>query len=181
MRRRHPSIPAKNIPGAWLMTDERMGEGLWAALDRLPRGAGVVVRHYGLDPASRRSLLHKVSKVARKRGLVLVIAGGNQGLRDAGVHRGRGSSHGGLKTASAHGRREAIAAQRAGADAVFVSPVFATRSHPGGRILGPVRFGLMVRGLHVPVIALGGLTAKRARHLRPLGASGWAAIDAWLD
>jgi len=38
----------------------------------------------------------------------------------------------------------------------------------------------MVRGLGVPVIALGGVNAKRGRHLRRLGASGWAAIDAWL-
>jgi len=64
---------------------------------------------------------------------------------------------------------------------VFVSPVFATRSHPGARALGPIRFALMVRGLPIPVIALGGMTAKRARRLQLLGASGWAAIDAWLD
>jgi thiamine-phosphate pyrophosphorylase len=175
MPRRHPRIPA-----IWLMTDERMGEGLWAALDRLPRGAGVVVRHYGLEPESRRLFTRRVAKVAQKRGLILVIAGDNLGFGRAGVHNGRGGLHTPLRTASAHSRREAIAAVRSGADALFVSPVFATRSHPGARALGPVRFGLMMRGLPVPVIALGGMDAKRARGLRRLGASGWAAIDAWL-
>lgn len=171
MRRRHPPIPA-----LWLMTDERMGDGLWAALARLPRGAGVVFRHYSLDPGTRRALLRKVATVARRRSLTLVIAGDDYGIRAAGTHNRRGR---GLRTAAAHNRRDAIAAARAGAGAVFVSPVFPTRSHPDARSLGPIRFGLIARELGVPVIALGGMTAKRARRLRALGADGWAAIDAW--
>lgn len=174
MRRRHPPIPA-----IWLMTDERMGEGLWPALDRLPRGAGIVFRHYGLEPRARRSLVRRVAKVARRRSLVLVVAGADPAPGSTGVHNRRGLPPRFPRTASAHNRREAIAAWRGGADAVFVSPVFATRSHPGARALGPVRFGLMVRSLRVPVIALGGMTPKRARRLRALGAYGWAAIDAW--
>ncbi|MDF7777921.1 thiamine phosphate synthase, partial [Sphingomonas sp. AOB5] len=83
----------------------------------------------------------------------------------------------GLTMASAHSRREAIAAIRRGADALFVSPVFATRSHPGAPALGRVRFGLMVQGLGVPVIALGGMNARR---MRGLPAHGYAAIDSWL-
>ena len=36
-------------PHCWLMTDERMGDRLWAAIDRLPIGdGGVVVRHLSL-------------------------------------------------------------------------------------------------------------------------------------
>src|SRR5439155_26981070 len=42
MHARHP------LPRLWLMTDERQGDGLWAALERMPRGAGVVFRHYSL-------------------------------------------------------------------------------------------------------------------------------------
>ena len=34
-------------PRAWLMTDERMGERLWEAIDRLPvKHSGIVFRHY---------------------------------------------------------------------------------------------------------------------------------------
>ena len=64
---------------------------------------------------------------------------------------------------------------------LFVSPVFATRSHPGARALGRARLGLMIRNLPVPVIALGGMDARRAAGLQPLGIYGWAAIDAWAD
>ncbi|MEI9927626.1 MAG: thiamine phosphate synthase [Sphingomonas sp.] len=175
MRRRHPPIPR-----VWLMTDERMGNALWAALDRLPRGAGVVFRHYAVAPGERRLLMRNVAKVARKRGLILVRAGEGLGARKDGVHNGR-AARAGLRTASAHSRLEAIAAIRAGADALFVSPVFATRSHAEGRTLGRVRFGLMIRGLGVPVIALGGMNRARGRGLRALGAYGWAGIDAWLN
>jgi thiamine-phosphate pyrophosphorylase len=76
-----------------------------------------------------------------------------------------------------HSVSERVAAERAGADLLFVSPVFATRSHPGVGGLGRVRFGLMIRGAKRPVIALGGMDAKRARELQNFGIYGWAAIS----
>jgi thiamine-phosphate pyrophosphorylase len=159
------------------MTDERMGDSLWTALARLPRGSGVVFRHYGLPLAERRSLFGRVAIIARRRGLVLVRAGAERlGRREDGVHGRRGP---GLRTQPAHSRREAVGGIRAGADLLFVSPVFATRSHPGARVLGRARLGLMTRDLPVPVIALGGMDARRAAALRSLGIYGWAGIDAW--
>jgi thiamine-phosphate pyrophosphorylase len=172
MRRRHP------VPHLWLMTDERFGDRLWPALEALPRGSGVVFRHYSVPHAERRALFARVRKVTRRRGLVLVRAGAPAGPGADGLHRQR---HPRLTTWPVHSRREAVAALRAGADALFVSPVFPTRSHPGGRALGRVRLGLMVRGLDVPVIALGGMTPARVRSLCALGIHGWAAIDAWAD
>lgn len=174
MRRRQPPIPR-----LWLMTDERMGESLWAALAELPRGSGVVFRHYGLPPKERRTLFARVAGVARRRRLVLIRAGADPMAGEAGVHGRRGDKRPGLRTASAHNRREAIAASRAGIDALFVSPVFATRSHPGARSLGVVRAGLLIRGLGVPAIALGGMDRRRAARLRAMGFYGWAGIDAW--
>ena len=173
MHHRHPPIPR-----LWLMTDERMGGALWAALERLPRGSGVVFRHYATPHAERTALWRRVVRIAAKRGLVLVRAGRDLGRGGQGVHNERPGSRQLLHTTSAHGRRDAIRAIRDGADAVFVSPVFATRSHPGARPMGRVRFGLAIRGLSVPVIALGGMDAKRARRLRGFGIHGWAAIDA---
>ena len=172
MHRRHP------VPRLWLMTDERMGDALWTALEKLPRGSGVVFRHYGLARAERRALFARVAKLARRRRLVLLVAGAESLGRSAGSHGAKKPDRG-LHTRAAHTRRQAVAAVRGGADALFVSPVFATRSHPGARSLGGVRLGLLIRGLKVPVIALGGIDATRARSLRRLGIHGWAAIDAW--
>lgn len=171
MRPRHPPIPR-----LWLMTDPRMGDSLWDALARLPRGSGVIFRHYALPLAERRALFARIAKVARRRGLMLLRAGPAPMRGERGTHGRRGP---GLTTWPVHKRSDALAAIRAGADALFVSPVFATRSHPGAAPLGPIRFGLLARGLTVPVVALGGMDAQRARRLEPFGIHGWAAIDAW--
>ena len=155
------------------MTDERMGDRLWAALFRLPPGSGVVFRHYSLPLPERRALFRRVRRVARARRLVLSVARPEGlGLGD-GVH---GTAGGGTLTWPAHDRRQAVAGARFGAT-LFVSPVFPTRSHPGAKALGPMRAAAIGRGLYVPLVALGGMTPRRFRQVRMLGFEGWAAID----
>lgn len=168
-------MPARH-PVRWLMTDERQGARLWAALERLPRGAGVIFRHYRTPARERRALFARVRRVARRRGLVLVLAGGTSLPGAAGVHARRGH---GVVTWPAHERREAVVAVRARADVVLVSPVFATRSHPGAPALGLWRAAAIARGLPVTVIALGGMDERRWRRVAALGFDGYAAIDAW--
>ncbi|TXC72986.1 thiamine phosphate synthase [Sphingomonas ginsenosidivorax] len=157
------------------MTDERMGDALWTALGRLPPGSGVVFRHYATPPTARRALLVRVKRVAQARRLVVVVAGGGVGGAD-GVHGGARTK--GLRAWPAHDRAEALAGRRAGADALFVSPVYATRSHAGEGGIGPLGAIRIGRGLGIPLIALGGMTERRWRRLR--GFYGWAAIDAWV-
>lgn len=167
MKRRQP------LPRTWLMTDERQGEALWTALERLPKGSGIVFRHYSLPAIDRRRLFSRVRAVASRHGHIVLIAG-------APLPGGNGT-HGrpgrGLRSASVHNLRELKAAERSGADFVFLSPVYPTRSHPGSRALGPRRFALIAHQSQVPVIALGGMDAAKARTLG--GAYGWAGIDAW--
>jgi len=159
------------------MTDERMGEALWAALRRLPRGAGIVFRHYTLPAAERRTLYRRVARIARQRGLVMVRAGSARLGYEDGVHGRRGA---GLVTWPAHSRLEAIRAVRSGAAAIFVSPVFPTRSHPDAPALRDRRAGQVFAGLPVAAIALGGVTPTSGARLVRRGFHGWAAIDAWL-
>ncbi|OYY79595.1 MAG: thiamine phosphate synthase [Sphingomonas sp. 28-62-20] len=174
MRARHP------LPRLWLMTDERMGESLRDAIERLPRGSGIVFRHYGLPAATRRALFQQVMQTARRRRLIVVRGGADRlGRGDSGQHGRIARRDRGLKTWPAHNARELIAGQRAGADLIFVAPVFATRSHPGARPLGTLRALALARQARVPAIALGGMNARRGRMLIGLGFYGWAAIDAW--
>src|SRR4051812_18150733 len=116
-------------PVLWLMTDERQGAALWRALARLPGGAGIIFRHYRTPPAERRALFDRVRGIARRRRLVLVLAGpvatavawqadGAHGRR---LHRGARPM---LRTAPAHDASELLAARRSGADLVLLSPVF---------------------------------------------------------
>jgi len=185
MRPRHKKSP---LPRLWLFTDERVNEGdLLAALDRLPRGSGVVLRHYGLGRGERHALAGRIGRIARRRGLIMLIAGEAEGLSPlhaSGLHQpqwmarracGPGPA---LLSAAAHDLPGLATARRAGADLAFLSPVFATRSHAGARALGPVRFGLLARQAKLPVVALGGMDEARFRRMKPLGAYGWAGIDA---
>ena len=170
-------MPHRNpVPRRWLMTDERMGAALWRALCRLPPGSGVVIRHHATPPAARRALALRIRRIAQARGLTLVARGGIAGVD--GLH-GTGRTTG-LRTWPAHDRREARRGARAGADALFVSPVYPTRSHPGAPTIGPAAAARIGRGLDIPMIALGGMTDRKWQKIRRLGFHGWAAIDAWM-
>ncbi|WP_235529785.1 thiamine phosphate synthase [Sphingomonas sp. Leaf242] len=171
MARRNP------IPTRWLMTDERMGDALWRALTRLPPGSGVVFRHYATPEGERRALLRRVKRIGLSRRLVVVVAGKAAGRAD-GVH-GPARTFG-IRSWSAHSRGEALAGKYARADALFVSPVHATRSHENASGIGPARALGIGRGLGIPIIALGGMNESRWRRIRRFGFHGWAAIDAWM-
>jgi len=172
--------PRQPLPRLWLMTDERLGPALFPAIERLPEGSGVVFRHYSLGETERRRMFDAVRAVAEERTLILLLSGRPEQARDWGADGSHGRGPGsGLRSAPVHDHRELRAAERAGADLLFVSPVFATRSHPGSRPLGLARFAWLARRTALPVIALGGMNATRGRTLASFGAYGWGGIDAW--
>lgn len=182
MTRRHRKTGS--VPRLWLITDERIEAGaLLAAAERLPKGqAGIILRHYRSDKSARRALFDALARIARRRRLVLLLAGSSAraaAWQADGWHGRdtRRSVRPMLHSAPAHDAIEMQAAARAGVDLILLSPLFPTRSHPGGRVLGRVVFAALARGASVPVIALGGVRATHARLLRGIGAAGWAAID----
>ncbi len=169
MGQRHPVLPPRHL----LLSDARNDAVLPRAIARLPRGAGFVFRHYHLPPRERDARFRALARLCRARGVLVLASRPQPGWRLDGVY-GASCEHmrKGLRLATAHSLREVGVAARA--DAVLLSPVFATRSHPGGAVLGPVRFLLLARRSRVPVLALGGMTRARAARL-PV--HGWAAID----
>ena len=173
MAKRYP------VPRLVLLSDARNDAVLDRALARLPRGSALVFRHYHLSAPERRRRWAALRRQAASRGVALIAAGASCG-RGAQGHYGAPSAlaGGGLRLATAHSLREIGAAARVGADAVLLSPVLPTRSHPGAPVLGMVRFLLLARQSPCPVLALGGMTRRAARRL-PRGGrvQGWAAID----
>jgi thiamine-phosphate pyrophosphorylase len=81
-------------------------------------------------------------------------------------------------TCAAHSLNACARADAIGADAVFLAPVFATKSHPGRASIGPLRLRIMTHMLKVPIYALGGIDALSARRLDGAHLAGLAAIDA---
>jgi len=181
MRSRHPFRHTAPLPRIWLLSDARNDAVLERALRRLPRGSGVILRHYHLLPAARVARLAQLTRIARACGHTVVLAGTMAQARQIGADGAYGSAAtlargpAGLRLATVHSLHEIGQAMRA--DAVLLSPVFATRSHPAGPVLGPMRFRLLAARATRPVIALGGMDAHRAVGL---GAASWAGIDAFL-
>lgn len=171
-------------PRLWLMTDERLGDGLWAAISRLPAGeAGVVFRHHATAPEERRSVALLVAEACRARQLVVAVAANCALAQELGadlVHNPRAETDLPFSM-SVHTLQEAESARDGGAALAFVSPVHATRSHPRQPPLGPAMATQLARAARIPAIALGGMNAAAFAAL-PAGVfHGWAAIDAWTS
>ena len=181
MDARHLSVmPGGALPHVWLISDARNDAVLERALARLPRGSGFIFRHHHLAGPARRARFARLMRVARGRGITGVLAGTMAEARRAGADGAYGPARrlaaggGGMRLVTAHSLREVARAQGAAVDAILLSPVWPTRSHPGAGGLGGLRFRLMAARAQVPVIALGGMTRARARALRWRR---WAAID----
>lgn len=173
----------KPWPREWLMTDERMGEALWDAIGRLPQDrGGIVFRHYAMGPERREIVGRRIADLARERGLVLAVARDADLARLLGaslVHNPAGPVAGLPFSRAVHSIAEAKAAKAEGAALVFVSPVHATRSHPGQKPLGTAKAARIARAAGVPAIALGGMGRLAFMQMRD-SFHGWAAIDAWM-
>jgi thiamine-phosphate pyrophosphorylase len=170
-------------PLALFTDDERLPDPL-AAARALPRGSMVVVR--SRDGARRVALARAMVDLARSRALIVLVAGdgalaaasGADGvhlpearLGEAVAWRARRRF---IITASVHSL--AALAKAKWVDAVFLSPVFPTRSHPGRAALTAMRANAIARGACVPVYALGGIDPRNAALLS--GFAGIAAIGA---
>ena len=181
---------ARPLPALFLLTDPGRLADPVAAAARLPRGAAVIHRGFGRPEAKAEA--HALARVARARGLVLLIAqdaGLAAEVGAAGVHLPERWLHlaprlharrpGWLVTGAAHSARALALAVRAGMDAALVSPVFPSRSASaaGVRALGPVRLARLVAAAGLPVFALGGVEALTAARLRATGAAGLAAVE----
>jgi thiamine-phosphate pyrophosphorylase len=123
--------------------------------------------------AALRPLPH-VLLIANDVGLAALVGADGIHLSEANAHEAshvRTQHPDWLITAAAHGKL------RAGPfDALFLSPVFATASHPGAPALGAARANTLAKNSRAPVYALGGITPANARLLR--GFIGIAAIGA---
>ncbi len=170
----------QTLPDLWLLSDERNDAVLEQALRRLPRGSGFIYRHYHLPPEQRVARWFALLRVVRSRGHLAILADSALTAREWGADGIYGApralypTHRLVTLATAHSLHELGEANRARADAVLLSPAFPTRSHPGAKTLGSLRFRQLAAHAAMPVIALGGMTPRTANRL---GWPRWAAID----
>ncbi|MFN7056185.1 thiamine phosphate synthase [Hyphomonas sp.] len=178
-------LPA-GLPPAFFLTDPARTPDPAAIAAGLPRGWGVIYRHFGAPDQEAAAL--ELAAACRARGLVLLIGAdarlamqvGADGVhwpsRLAGAAR-RWAGRFGMQTASAHGRAELARLAGLPVEAALVSAVFPSASPSAGAAMGPLRLRQLARLSPVPVYGLGGVNADNARRIS--GFAGLAAIEGW--
>jgi thiamine-phosphate pyrophosphorylase len=167
------------------MTDDGRLPDPLAAAGALPPGSLVIVR--ARDGKQRANLALALRAIAWRKGLILLIADDPLLARAVGANgihlpeaRAKEAAHWRaenphwLITASAHSLGAVLRACHA--DAVLLSPIFASQSHQDRPALGAARARLIARAAPLPVFALGGISGGNAGLLS--GFAGIAAIGA---
>lgn len=186
--RRLNRASGRPLPPLLLMTDVQRLPDPAPLLADLPAGTAVILRHP--EEAERTALAGRLAPRCRSLGVPLIVAGDLRLAIDVtadGLHLPESlarsdlvtefrASGGRRVTAAAHSPEAIERAARAGVDAVLLSPVFPTASHPDRPGLGIETFARWTAASPVPVYALGGITGETAPRLLGSGAVGIAGI-----
>jgi len=177
------------LPNLLFFTDPERVPAPEAVAERLPAGSGIVFRAF--DAADAVDQGRRLRAIAKARGLTLLVGAHPalaEGIGADGLHmperlagdipRLRAEHVRYLITAAAHDLGAVRAAERAGADAIVVSPVFASNSPSAGRPLGVEGLRDLVAATSAPVYALGGVRAATVAALIDSGVAGIAAVEA---
>ena len=153
----------------------------------LPAGTGVIYRDYAA--VARIDQACRYADLCIERDLVFYVAGDPTLAERAGAHGVHLPARDALKapkiekglllSVSCHDANEIQQAEDLGADSLFLSPVFATASHPGGKTLGVENFKALAVESSTPVLALGGITEENAAQLKGPNVAGFGAIGAF--
>lgn len=177
------------MPQVFFLTDPQRQNDVLNTLRSLPKGWGVIFRHYA--DTDRDNLAYAIAKICRRQGLVLLVAGDHRlaAKVDAdGLHLPEGLARNGclasrlnwiktsgkILTISAHSPAALARADALGADGILLSPIFPTESHPRAKTLGPLRatqWGAACKGR---VFALGGMRPVTKKRLQGSSITGIA-------
>lgn len=166
------------LPPLVLMTDDDRLPDPLAAAKALPRGSMIIVR--ARDTARRAELaaalrpLPHLLLIANDAALAVGVGADGIHLSEANARRAghfRALHPRWLITAAAHGK-----VIDSPFDALFLSSIFPTKSHPGVPAIGASRANALAKRSRTPIYALGGITPRNARRLH--GFVGIAAIGA---
>lgn len=189
-----PIARALQLPAHYVITSDAaaMSEEQWLAkLEQLVIAGARLIRLRCTDPRVRlgAAALRAGENLLGAAGARLIVdlpdhaacshAGTGVHLRSSeltGLYR-RPVPTGTLLLASCHNVNELKAAEKLGVDAVLISPVLATPSHPGQAALGWAGFQALHAQTHLPAYALGGMQLDLLACARNHGALGIAGIS----
>lgn len=181
MKRTRPCALAPLI----LMTDPTVHSDPIAAAENMPVGSAIIYRHFGAE--NRHEITEKLRQKTFERKQQLLIgndpelaievgADGVHFTRDANltaptIWRNR-CPEWTITMAGLKGDYTAYLRDLSVLDALFVSSIFESSSPSAGMPIGAERLQGICRELAAPIIALGGVTPKRASELTDSGVAG---------
>ncbi len=189
-----PIARALQLPAHYVITADAaaMTEAQWLAkLELLAIAGARLIRLRCTDPQLRldAAALSVGEKLLGASGARLIVDLADHAActhAETGVHlrsseliglNRRPVPPGTLLLASCHNVNELKAAETLGVDAVLISPVLATPSHPGQAALGWAGFQALHAQTHLPAYALGGMRRDLLACARSHGALGIAGIS----
>jgi len=182
----------------YLIADAEFASGrdLLSLIEAAVRGGVTVVqlRAKGFPYGDFLELGRRTADALRKRHIPLIINDQVDvalSCGAAGVHLGQDDmlpaivrkvlSKGAVIGVSVNTPEEALEAERQGADYVGAGPVFRTATKVTDLpVLGSEGIRRIKAGLHIPVVAVGGITVENVRAVREAGADGIAVVSAIL-
>lgn len=161
------------------------------AIKNLPKNSAVIFREYDLSHAKREEMAKEIVEICRQtyhRILIgkdpeLAWALGADGAHfsdydefPAKIERQKNF----MITLACHNFSSVLKSQNLSIDAIFLSPIFATKSHAGKPALGLEVLKKALATSKIPVFALGGVNKKNLESLQSLGVKGFGGIDIFL-
>lgn len=174
---------------AWAADEDALMAQIEAAIDG---GASIVqLREKRLDWASFLAEAGRFTALCRRKGAVSII---NDRVDIAarcgadGVHIGQEDLEAGAARdilgperiigVSAHSVEEALRAQAAGADYLGIGAAFATGTKADAKPISRETIRAITAAVHIPVVAIGGITRENLPSLKGCGLDGVAVVSA---
>jgi len=194
-----PIVAAAQLPEHYLITPDCDEQTMVRGLDQA-RAKGITLvqlRQTNLDPQEYDALAQRLTQRYGSDFKWLLKGDTPPALSNCGWHltsaqlrrfwQGQSSTPGcslqkpfnGFLAASCHSEEELGMAAALGADFVTLSPVQATRSHPGAEPLGWEQTERLITEANLPVYLLGGLQQAQCAQAFNIGAQGIAGISAF--
>ncbi len=173
------TVYSKLLPPAIFMTDENRHPDPVAIVKNLAPGTGVIFRHYQVP--GRAVLARKIADICQQKKLLFLVAGDinlAKAVNADGVHfpewsylKGQPVSFidpGWLITASVHTAKAIRGAEKLGANALLLAPIFPTPSHPERPFLGVPGFIKLATQPICRLTPLAGSPVKMSKTFLPL-------------
>jgi thiamine-phosphate pyrophosphorylase len=183
--------PLCPLPPLIFITDSGRIPNPTSIIPKLPIGTLVIIRDY--NHPDRKQYVHTVAQACHHFHIPFLIAGADTELatqtKASGIHLPEYENHQATSirthfpnwwvTSSIHSEKNIPLTNTLPLDAILISPVFSTPSHPDALPLGISTIDRLTKLSIHPAYALGGITTKTSPHLLQSKLCGLACIGAF--